>query len=191
MYSFSRIEVLMLVAVYSILVEGKSAVNLTAEGGVSLVGLHCPGNIRLFCEGIGLTALSWMYNDSVEIGNPYSPDDPVSISTLAFFTIQLKSVSQSSADRRFANFSSILTVNLFQLEQHNIMSISCGDPLTRESVPINVKIIAETVPAIPKITKVNVTESLDMATIMAQWKIEVSLHSFCVVHFLVYTLYIH
>ena len=181
MYSFSSTMVVtvMLVAVLFILVKDESAVNLTVEEGVSLVGPHCPGTVRLFCEGIRLTALGWMYNGSIEIEPTFSPDDTISTSTTAFFNIQLKNVSQSSDDRRFANFSSILTVNLSQLEQHNIMSISCGDPLTRESVPVDVQISAEIVPAIPKITKANGTRSLDMATITIGWKIEVNYLFIC------------
>ncbi len=41
-----------------------SSVSLTVEGGVSLVGELCPGTVRLFCEGIGLTQLEWrLYHD--------------------------------------------------------------------------------------------------------------------------------
>ena len=36
-----------------------SSVSLTVEGGVSLVGEHCPGTVRLFCEGVDLTQLEW------------------------------------------------------------------------------------------------------------------------------------
>ena len=36
-----------------------SSVSLTVEGGVSLVGEHCPGTVRLFCEGVDLTRLEW------------------------------------------------------------------------------------------------------------------------------------
>ncbi len=29
-----------------------SSVSLTVEGGESLVGEHCPGTVRLFCDGV-------------------------------------------------------------------------------------------------------------------------------------------
>ena len=49
--------------VLSLLIPVRSElVSLTVEGGVSLVGPHCPGTVRLFCEGVDLTTFTWMYN---------------------------------------------------------------------------------------------------------------------------------
>ncbi len=51
-------------------------VSLTVEGGVSLVGEHCPGTVRLFREGVDITVLRWTYNgDKSEIPH-LGPDDP-------------------------------------------------------------------------------------------------------------------
>ena len=50
---------LLLIAAYSPVIVGSSFVMLTVEGGVSLVGPHCPGTVRLFCEGVGLAMLRW------------------------------------------------------------------------------------------------------------------------------------
>ena len=128
----------------------RSSVSLTVEGGVSLVGPHCPGTLRLLCEGVELTTLTWRYNGDIDIAYSYHPDDsittPTNTSNPAFVTVQLTAVSQSSQNPVFGNFSSILTVDLSQLVQQNIMSISCGDPGTRETVPVDVYTVQDTVP---------------------------------------------
>ena len=125
----------------------QSSVSLTVEGGVSLVGPHCPGTVRLFCEGVDLTVLMWRYNDTNGIEPTFASDATTStlIRTLnpAFESVQLTAVSSSIP---FANFSSILTVVLYQLEQQNIRSISCGDALFRDTLPIDVETKNETIP---------------------------------------------
>ena len=139
-----------------------SSVSLTAEGGVSLVGSHCPGTLRLFCEGVDLTILEWKYNDSFAIGNLFSPEDSPTIQTSsnpAFLSVELSHVS--SLDVVFANFSSVLTVDLSQLELQNIVFISCGDPLTRDSVLVNVNIKQETVLEDPLLIVVNTSVVYD------------------------------
>ena len=139
------------------------SVSLTVEGGVSLVGLHCPGTVRLFCEGVELTTLTWMYNEDIDIADSYLPDSSITIPTNtsnpAFVSIQLTAVSQSLLII-YGNFSSILTVDLSQLEQQNITSISCGDPVIRGTVPVDVHIIQDTVPADPQIIEVSVHNQL-------------------------------
>ena len=96
----------------------QSSVSLTVEGGVSLVGPHCPGNVRLFCEGVELTVLMWRYNGTNGIEPTFASDATVSTlirtSNPAFESVQLTAVSSFIP---FANFSSILTVVLYQLEQ--------------------------------------------------------------------------
>ena len=134
----------------------RSSVSLTVEGGVSLVGPHCPGTVRLFCEGVDLTLLRWRYNGSIDIEPFFAPGDSLTIHTAsspAFLYIELTSVS--TTDSVFANFSSILTVDLTQLEQQNIRNISCGDTLIRDSVSVQVSITQETVPGDPLLISAN------------------------------------
>ena len=135
-------------------------VSLTVEGGVSLVGPHCPGTVRLFCEGVELTTLTWRYNGDIDIADSYHPDDPITTPTNtsnpAFVSVQLTAVSQSLLSPVFGNYTSILTVDLSQLEQRNIMSISCGDPATRGTVPVDVHIVLDTVPADPQLHTLSV-----------------------------------
>ena len=139
------------------------SVSLTFEGGVSLVGPHCPGTVRLFCEGVDLTTFTWMYNGDIDIADSYHPDSaiitPTNTSNPAFLSVQLTAVSLSPLII-FGNFSSILTVDLSHLEQQNIMSISCGDPGTRGTVPVDVHIVQDTVPADPQIIEVSVHNQL-------------------------------
>ena len=138
----------------------RSSVSLTVEGGVSLVGPHCPGTIRLFCEGVDFPTFRWIYNGNIDIGYSYHsdafPGTQTSTSNPAFVSIQLIAVSQYSPDPRFANFSSILSVNLSQLEQQKIKNISCGDPWIFDTVPVDVHIVHETLPAAPNFISLSV-----------------------------------
>ena len=88
----------------------------------------------------------------------YHPDSfitaPTNTSNPAFVSVQLTAVSQSLLIV-FANYTSILTVDLSRLEQQKIMSISCGDPGTRGTVPVDVHIVQDTVPAEPQLHKLN------------------------------------
>ena len=134
----------------------RSSVSLTVEGGVSLVGPYCPGTVRLFCEGVDFTLLRWRYNGSIDIEPVYVPDDSIqtqTVSSLLFLFIELTSVS--TTDSVFGNFSSILTVDLTQLEQQYIRSISCGDTEIRDSVSLQVSITQETVPGDPLLISAN------------------------------------
>ena len=134
----------------------RSSVSLTVEGEASLVGPHCPGTVKLFCEGVDLTLLRWRYNGSINIEPLFGPEDSVTIHTVsspAFLFIELTAVS--TIDSVFANFSSILTVDLTQLEQQNIRNISCGDTLIRDGVPVKVSITQETVPEDPLLIHAN------------------------------------
>ena len=92
-------------------------VSLTVEGGVSLVGPHCPRTVRLFCEGIELTFLGW--TTSPIYPGPTNP---------AFVSVNITNVSFDEKILK-ANFSSVLTVDLLELNKQNIQNISCGDHL--------------------------------------------------------------
>ena len=156
----------LLLLLLSIKATLQSSVSLTVEGGVSLVGPHCPGTVRLFCEGVDLTTFRWVYNSNIIIGNFYESDDPPSTSTStsnpAFVSVQLTAVSQNQSNPAFGNFSSTLTVDLSQLEEQNIMNISCGDPVIVGTVPVDVHIIRDTVPDDPQLTEI----SIQLATIL-------------------------
>ena len=123
-----------------------TSVSLAVEGRVSLVGEHCPGTVRLLCEGVDLTILTWSYNgEDRHVIHSFAPDDtitaPIHLSLESPFQyVQLTHASRSLADQRFGNFSSVLTVELSRLQEHNVTDITCGDPEIYQSLNVNVTI---------------------------------------------------
>ena len=133
---------------FLIFVESK--VSLTVEGGVSLVGELCPGTVRLFCEGVDFTNLRWSYNSTDQEIVFFELDDETRTINLSssspFISVELSSVSQSAELATFGNFSSILSLNISQLEQQQITNITCGDPVTFDTVPVNVQLRQQSPP---------------------------------------------
>ncbi len=125
-----------------------SLASLTVEGGVSLVGEHCPGTVRLFCERVDLTQLEWrLYHaENINFFKTFSPDsvnETRNVSILASASVELIRVSQDRISKVFANFSSILTLELSQtaIEIINITRISCGDAETNNDTLVNISIV--------------------------------------------------
>ena len=111
--------------------ENNGRVSLTVEGGVSLVGPHCPGTVRLFCEGVDQSLLDWTYNTGLHIARVQT-DHEVTSSPIspgptnpAFISVYVTNISFDSRTL-LANFSSVLTVDLLELNKQNIRNISCG-----------------------------------------------------------------
>ncbi len=134
-----------------------SSVSLTVEGGVSLVGEHCPGTVRLFCEGVNLVHLRWIYNGNNYIYSFLSDSDisptPIPLSFHpAFLSVQLTDVSSQFIAREQTNFSSVLTVDVEQLQTQGIIDISCGDVITFETIQVDPIIIQETTPKVSSIS---------------------------------------
>ena len=154
------------------------SVNLTVEGGVSLVGPHCPGTVRLFCEGVDLILLRWNYNDTILISSFNTVDSPTSMtpSNPAFVTtITLSSVQQNPSDPRFASFTSTLTVDLARLQEQGVTNINCGAPGSIDTKPIDVQIVVQTLPENPTISNVTANyQSGLLKGIVATWGITVS-----------------
>ncbi|XP_064406487.1 uncharacterized protein LOC135351421 isoform X2 [Halichondria panicea] len=134
-------------------------VNLTVEGGVSLVGEHCPGTIRLFCEGVDLTTLRWRYNGDNVIYSFSTTDLPINSVTTnpAFINVELKFVASTPNDERFGNFVSVLTADIAQLQSQNVGSINCGDPGTIDTEPVNIRILQPSIPITPRVSLVVAT----------------------------------
>ena len=132
-----------------------------------------------------LTLFSWKYNKSINIGDFYHSDatidTPKNTSNPAFVSVQLRAVSQNPLNPVLGNFSSTLTVDLSQLEQQNIMNISCGDPGERGTIPVSVQILQQSMPGDPQLVAVNTTyKTSKLATANIQWKIGVSIHTYTV-----------
>ncbi len=114
---------------------------------------HCPGTVRLFCEGVDLTQLEWrLYHAEntyfFKTFSPNSMNETINVSILASASVELVRVSQDRISKVFANFSSILTLELSQtaIEIINITRISCGDPETNNDTLVNISIVKETLP---------------------------------------------
>ena len=106
-------------------------VSLSVEGGVSLVGPHCPGTVRLFCEGVDLYFFGWTYNAGIHISDRFQHYDQVTSfsdtpTNPAFVSVNITDVSLN-INTRVANFSSILVVDLLELSKQKIHNITCGD----------------------------------------------------------------
>ena len=168
-----------------------ASVSLTVEGGVSLVGPHCPGTVRLFCEGVDLTSLRWRYNGDMNIISYFSDGLNMSTPQLLITTVQLIAVEQNQNNRNLANFSSILTVNLSQLQSQNVTEISCGDPRKSKVEPVDVSIIEPGIPNTPTITTVTVGyQSRQLSSVEITWKKSVSailIFEYSTINFLSYT----
>ncbi len=151
-----------------------SSVSLTVEGGVSLVGELCPGTVRLFCEGVDLTVLQWrlyygdnysskkFVTDSVNSTKQVFNDSP-----LVSASVELVQVSQDRISKVFANFSSILTLELSQMAI-DITRISCGDAVNNNDTSVNISIVEETLPNISNFSVIIDTSSnnaIDMLTV--------------------------
>ena len=132
-----------------------ASVSLTVEGGVSLVGPHCPGTATLFCEGVDLFFLRWSYNGNMIIMS-YFPDSPSTTQPEEsdFFMVQLTDIEQNPIDPSIGNYSSYLTVNFSELQSHSVEQISCGSSGVSQIVfePVNVTVIAPSLPSNPTIT---------------------------------------
>ena len=155
-----------------------SSVNLIIEGGVSLVGPHCPGTVRLFCEGVNLPSLRWRYNGVMNVVS-YFPDgrSTAQPTESAFFMVQLMTVERNQDDPTFANFFSFLAVNYSQLQSNNISEISCGTPgIPPQVKPVNVSIIEPGIPNTPTITMVTATyQGRELSSIKVKWAESVSI----------------
>ena len=158
-----------------------SSVSLTVEEGVSLVGEHCPGTtVRLFCEGVDLTQLEWrLYHAEnmyfFKIFSPDSVNETRNVSILASASVELVRVSQDRISKVFANFSSILTLELSQtaIEIQNITRISCGDAETNNDTMVNISIVKETLPNVSNFSvRINTSSIFILAV---TWKQYVSL----------------
>ena len=114
--------------------------SLTVEEGVSLVGPHCSGTARLFCEGVELTTLGWTYNTDnliVRIEADYEiTSSPIYPSNPAFISVSVTSVSKISDLQ--TNFSSVLVVDMLELNKQNVKNITCGDLSDMNTLQVDV-----------------------------------------------------
>ncbi len=151
--------------------------SLTVEGGVSLVGEHCPGTVGLLCVGMDLSVMRWRYNGVRDIYSFRTTDQPMGLelSNSAFVHVDLINVTQTPTDARFAKFHSVLIVDIAQLQVQNVFNINCGDPGTIVTEPVDVQLSA---PSSPVISAVIATyKSGLLMTLNVSWMDLVSIHT--------------
>ena len=154
------------------------------------MGEVCPGVVDLECEGVDLTLMEWRYTTTVTSGpakiiaftSNHEVNKTYSLSVnLAFISTQLTSISENSLDVRLANFTSILTINVFQLKQQNITEIQCGEPGTGNFAVkrINITIIKDNLPEAPVITAIHASyQDTELSMLDIFWEKIVSFHIF-------------
>ncbi len=113
-----------------------------AEVYLTVENVVCSENASamLICEGVDLVSLRWSYIRSNSSKNvkllvflaDHSNTTVTNSSNPAFLSVQLVTVSQYPDMETPANFSSVLTVDLLELENQDITSITCGDVVTHE-----------------------------------------------------------
>ena len=91
-----------------------------------------------------MSFLGWTYNEGIDIISRVNPDYEVTSSPIypepanpAFVSVNITNVS---FDRKIlkANFSSVLTVDLLELNKQNVQNISCGDHLYKYTQQVDV-----------------------------------------------------
>ena len=132
----------------------------------------------MLCKGVEITSLRWRYNGSLNIKSYFSDStvyETIQPAQPAFSAVQLIGVTQNPNNPSLANFSSILTVTLSQLQASKISDISCGDPGVSTVLPVNVSIIEPGVPGNPAITMVTAAyQSGELRSIEVKWNKSVS-----------------
>ena len=150
------------------------SVSLTIEDRMSLVGEHCPGTVQLICKGVDLSLLRWRYNGIHDIYSFTTTDLPIAFklfnSALKLVRIELINVTQTPNDARFAEFTSTLILDIAQLELQNVTKITCGDPGTIDTVPVNTTLLQQSTPISPTITSITATYySGQLRTVNISW----------------------
>ena len=91
-------------------------------------------SVMLVCEGVDLEVLRWSYSSpnstkDMDLKSFLADNSPEHYSidnNPAFLTVQLIAVSRYPDSNDSANFSSILTFDLLELDNQGITSITCG-----------------------------------------------------------------
>ena len=145
-----------------------------------MLGELCPGVIDLECEGVELAFLQWRYTsrDSSVPTNivTFTSTDEVNTPTMlsenpAFISAYLTSKTET----RFANFTSILAINVSQLKEQSIAEIQCGDTVNTAVERVNISVIEELLPEAPVITGINaIYRDSEIEMINVSWQKNVS-----------------
>ena len=129
---------------------GTSVSVITDDGKDTLSGSYCPTTVKLICNVTSLPNLRWTYNTSKNIIVLFHSDSVVRYPVAAFPFYQLTqfNVYKNHMNRTRINASTILTVDLSDLNKQNIEIISCGSSFLDKTVPVNISILQPTFPSV-------------------------------------------
>ncbi len=125
---------------------GSSVSLITDDGKDTLSGLYCPTTVTLICNATKVPLLRWTYtcNASKNAIVHFQPDSGIipGYPNSAFPFYQLTQFSAFEyKNKLLMNASTILTVDLSNLNKQNIETISCGSSGESKAVPVNISIL--------------------------------------------------
>ena len=126
---------------------GTSVSVITDDGKDTLSGSYCPTTVKLICNVTNAPYLRWTYNTSKNIIVTFLPDGVVRYVPIAAFPFYQLTQFNVCKNRTLINASTILTVDLSDLNKQNIEIISCGFSSLDKTVPVNISILQPTFPS--------------------------------------------
>ncbi|XP_064406269.1 uncharacterized protein LOC135351235 [Halichondria panicea] len=130
--------------------QGTSVSVITDDGKDTLSGSYCPTTVKLICNVTSLPHLRWTYNTSKNIIVIFHSDSVVRypIAAFPFYQLTQFNVYKNNMNRTLINASTILTVDLSDLNKQNIEIISCGFSALDKTVPVNISILQPSFPSV-------------------------------------------
>ncbi len=130
-------------------IVGMSVSVITDDGKDTLSGSYCPTTVKLICNITNLPHLRWTYNSSKTIVY-FQPDSVVHFfpnAAFPYYQLTFNAYKHHSSQSRI-NASTILTVDLSDLNKQNIQSISCGSSAVNKTLPVNISILQPSFPSV-------------------------------------------
>ncbi|XP_064406250.1 uncharacterized protein LOC135351213 isoform X2 [Halichondria panicea] len=130
--------------------QGTSVSVITDDGKDTLSGSYCPTTVKLICNVTNFPHLRWTYNTSKNIIVIFNSDSVVRypIAAFPFYQLTQFNVYKNHMNRTLINASTILTVDLSDLNKQNIEIISCGFSALDKTVPVNISILQPSFPSV-------------------------------------------
>ncbi len=132
---------------------GTSVSVITDDGKDTLSGSYCPTTVKLICNVTNLPHLRWTYAYNASKTNiivHFQPDSVIPhYPNAAFPFYQLTEFSVFNyKNQLLMNASTILTVDLSNLNKQNIKNIYCGSSAVYKTVPVNISILQPSFPSV-------------------------------------------
>ncbi|XP_064406230.1 uncharacterized protein LOC135351193 isoform X3 [Halichondria panicea] len=132
--------------------QGMSVSVITDDGKDTLSGLYCSTTVKLICNVTNLPFVQWTYNTSKQVIVSFQPDSVVRnldpIVAFPFYQLTQFNAYKNQMNQSRINASTILTVDLSELYNQNIKTISCGSFVLNKTVPVNISILQPSFPSV-------------------------------------------